>query len=392
MADSPDDKFESNPNPAAHAEPSHIGNVLASTLDLVEDAGAGGDEQQPGLLGYPTGFPHLDAFTGGLEPGTLTVIASRPGIGRTTLLTDICRRNAITDASPVLVFTLEESQEAFVMRVLSAEARVARHYLRSGRMADEDWKRLAKTLPLVSSAPLFVEAPASTDMKTVREIASRMVEKHGVVLVAIDGIQDVRPEKRSDLREREVGDVVRDIKTLARELSVPVVATSHLNRGPENRFGRKPELDDLRESGAITFAADTLLLLHRPDAHDKLDRPGEADVWLAKHRQGPTGVVTLVFMGHYGRFAHLEREPEEDKPKPPADWLTDWMKNATCRFSDPVSFSQSRCHVTGRTDTGLRIAGHCRHSFGWPCLRSGVGASRGCERSARGGGCRRSGG
>ncbi|MFJ7242699.1 DnaB-like helicase C-terminal domain-containing protein [Streptomyces olivaceus] len=322
MVDSPGDKSESNSHPTERAERSLVGSILAGTLDLIEDAGAGGDDQQSRLLGYPTGFPHLDSVTRGLEPGTLTVIASRPGIGRTTLLTDICRRNAITGGSPVLVFTLEESQDAFVMRVLSAEAGVARHHLRSGRMADADWKRLAKTLPVVSSAPLFVEAPASTDMKAIRETASNMVEKHGVVLIAIDGIQDVRPEKRSDLREREVGDVVRDLKTLARELNVPVVASSHLNRGPENRFGRRPELDDLRESGAITFAADTLLLLHRPDAHDKLDRPGEADVWLAKHRQGPTGVVTLAFMGHYGRFVHLEPEPEQDKPKPPADWLS----------------------------------------------------------------------
>ncbi|MEU9578825.1 replicative DNA helicase [Streptomyces chilikensis] len=317
--------------PPLHEEPSHIGHLLEEALDHAEAAGTPTEGQQRGVVGLETGFEYLDWLIGGLEPGTLTVVASRPSIGRTTFLSDVARRNAIRNQQPVLVFTFEESTEAFIMRVLSAEARVARHHIRGGLMTDDDWTRLAKTVPVVASAPLFIQSPGRADMRFIADTTRDMIEEHDVQLIVVDGIQDIRPGKRSDLREREVGDIVRDLKTLARELNIPVLASSHLNRAAERRWGNRPELDDLRESGAITFAADTIILLHREDAYE-LDTPraGEADLFVAKNRQGPTGTVVVAFQGHYGRFVHISKEDLESinaeaaKSMPPAsDWLKD---------------------------------------------------------------------
>ncbi|MEU4506829.1 DnaB-like helicase C-terminal domain-containing protein [Streptomyces sp. NPDC024089] len=291
----------------ASDKPSVIGDLLGSLLDDVV-----GIVENPttytALRGLPTGFRDLDLVTGGLTPGSLTVIASRPQMGRTTLLTDICRNTAIKHNMATAIYSLEESGELFLMRVLAAEARVARNHILYGTMTDDDWTRVARRVPDISAAPLHVKTPSRLTMATLEAEARELVNEHGVALLAVDGIQDIRPAKRSDLREREVGDVVRDLKALARELSIPIVATSHLNRNPEQRYDRLPKLDDLRESGAITFAADTILLLHREDAYE-LDTPraGEADFYIAKHRQGPTCVITTAFQGHYGRFREMAR-------------------------------------------------------------------------------------
>jgi replicative DNA helicase len=293
--------------------PDSLSAMLEGALADVESAGQANYGVKPSLdtdgaklPGLSTGFADLDALTGGLTDGSLTVIASRPSMGRTTLLTDICRSTAIRLGVPTLVFTLEESGRDFSRRVLCAEGRVAQHRLRSGGVTDDDWTRLSRRMTAVANAPLFIKAPPRINMLTLAEQAQEMMEKEDVQFIAVDGIQDIRPEKRSDLREREVGDVVRDLKTLARELDVPILATSHLNRGPESRVDKRPRLDDLRESGAITFAADTIVLLHREDYYE-LDSPraGEADLFVAKHRQGPTAFITVAFQGHYGRFIDM---------------------------------------------------------------------------------------
>lgn len=286
--------------------PTHLGEWMRTALDNF-------DNPSSGPMSVRTGFRDLDALTGGLHPGTLTVIASRPGIGRTTLLSDICRRVAIGDTMTVAAWTLEESGEAFTTRAMCAEARVARHHVTTNRLDDEAWTRLGKTAPAVAGAPLYLKAPAAVTMAELRAEALEHAEEDGLRLIAVDGIQDIKPDKRSDLREREVGDVVRELKSLARELNVPVLATSHLNRGAEQRYDRRPMLDDLRESGAITYAADTIILLHRDDAYERESpRAGEADLIVAKHRQGPTAVITLAFQAHYGRFVDM-----------PEGWVTD---------------------------------------------------------------------
>ncbi|MFF1444145.1 replicative DNA helicase [Streptomyces sp. NPDC058295] len=281
----------------------HIGDVCEGLMDTLESVAHGKGET---LTGLGTGFEDLDYLTRGLEPGTLTVVASRPAMGRTTFLSDICRHNAIKNNIPTLVFTLEENRQSFTRRVVAAEARVPIHHMRAGTMTDEDWTRLGRRLPVVLESPLFIRDTARVDMRLIQLETATMMEKRDVRLVCIDGVQDIRPEKRSDLREREVGDVVRDLKTMARELDIPVVVTSHLNRSPEYRPDKIPRLDDLRESGAITFASDTLIMLHREDAYEKESpRAGEADLIVAKHRHGPAATVMVAHQGHYGRFVDM---------------------------------------------------------------------------------------
>jgi replicative DNA helicase len=284
-----------------------IGDLLSGVLDDIEATGSRQSQQDPNSLrGIPTGFTDLDSLTGGQIAGRLIVIASRPALGRSTLLSDMCRHAAIKHNVPTVAYTLEETREHFITRIQSAEARVARHHIHMGTMTDEDWTRLARVTPTIADAPLRIKSPGRLTMRQLEDEVAELVQEHGVRLVAVDGIQDIRPAKRSDLREREVGDVVRDLKTLARELNVPIVATSHLNRSPEQRWDKKPMLDDLRESGAITFAADVIILLHREDAYDlESPRAGEADFIVAKHRNGPTAVVTVAFQGHYGRFVDM---------------------------------------------------------------------------------------
>lgn len=285
-----------------------IGDLASDVLDDIESVASSNQDPRTAnsLRGISTGFTELDQVTGGNINGRLMVIASRPGLGRSTLLTDMCRHTAIKLNLPTVAYTLEESSAHFVTRIKSAEARVPRLNLHNGTMQEEHWTRLARVMPKISAAPMWIKSPSSLTMRQFREDVTELVQVHGVRLVAVDGIQDIRPEKRSDLREREVGDIVRDLKTLARELNVPIIATSHLNRSPEHRWDKKPMLDDLRESGAITFAADVLILLHREDAYEKESpRAGEADLILAKHRNGPTRTVTVAFQGHYGRFVDM---------------------------------------------------------------------------------------
>lgn len=289
--------------PSDHTDrPDSAGSICASLLNNLEDNAKSVYDR----AAITTGFNELDNLLQGLEPGSLTVIASRPGIGRTTLLTDICRWNAVRQGVPTLAYTLEEKRSAFMQRVLGAESRVALFRMRSGGMNDEDWTRVARRVPDVSGAPLYVRAPGRINMLTLSLEAQEMVEEEGVRLVAVDGVQDIRPDKRSDMREREVGDIARDLKTMVRELDVPVVVTSHLNRGPEQREDKKPMLDDLRESGAITYAADNIILLHREDAYDKASpRGGEADLFVAKYRHGPAALITVAYQAHYGRFVDM---------------------------------------------------------------------------------------
>src|SRR5213076_2045364 len=199
-------------------------------------------------MAMTTGFRDLDPLMSGQHPGTLTVIASRPAMGRSTLLLDICRTTAIENRVPTLHISLEHETSDTTMRIMSAEARVALHHLRAGTMSEEDTERLNRRLPKVANAPLYLWAPPYLKAAEIAERAREETANRDVRLIAIDGVQDIRPEKRNDLREREVGDVVRDLKALARELQIPVVCTSHLNRAPEQRADRVPALDDLRES------------------------------------------------------------------------------------------------------------------------------------------------
>jgi len=204
------------------------------------------------------------------------------------------------------IFSLEMSKSEITMRLLSAEAKVPLGHMRSGNMSDDDWARLARRMGEVADAPLYIDDSPNLTMMEIRAKARRLKQRHDLRLVIVDYLQLMTSGKRVENRQVEVSDFSRSLKLLAKELGVPVVALSQLNRGPEQRTDKKPMLSDLRESGSLEQDADMVVLLHREDAYERESpRAGEADLILAKHRNGPTGVVTVAFQGHYSRFVDM---------------------------------------------------------------------------------------
>jgi replicative DNA helicase len=223
-----------------------------------------------------------------------------------TLGLDFARSCSIKNGLTSVIFSLEMSRSEITMRLLSAEAKVALHHMRSGHMSDDDWARLARRMGEVADAPLYIDDSPNLTMMEIRAKARRLRQRNDLRLVVIDYLQLMTSGKRVESRQQEVSEFSRSLKLLAKELEVPVVGISQLNRGPEQRQDKKPMLSDLRESGSIEQDADMVLLLHREDAYERESpRAGEADLILAKHRNGPTGVVTVAFQGHYSRFVDM---------------------------------------------------------------------------------------
>jgi replicative DNA helicase len=223
-----------------------------------------------------------------------------------TIGLDFARASAIRHQLTTVIFSLEMSRNEITMRLLSAEARVPLHHMRAGQMTDDDWNRIARCTGEVSSAPLFIDDSPNMTMMEIRAKCRRLKQRHDLKLVVIDYLQLMSSGKRVESRQQEVAEFSRALKLLAKELEVPVVAISQLNRGPEQRQDKKPMLSDLRESGSIEQDADMVILLHREDAYEKESpRAGEADFIVAKHRNGPTATITVAFQGHYSRFVDM---------------------------------------------------------------------------------------
>ena len=223
-----------------------------------------------------------------------------------TLALDFARAASIKHGLTSAFFSLEMGRNEITMRLLSAEARVALHAMRSGTMQDEDWTRLARRMSEVAEAPLFIDDSPNLSMMEIRAKCRRLKQQHDLRLVIVDYLQLMTSNKRVESRQVEVSEFSRSLKLLAKELSVPVIALSQLNRGPEQRTDKKPMVSDLRESGSIEQDADMVILLHREDAYEKESpRAGEADLIVAKHRNGPTATVTVAFQGHYSRFVDM---------------------------------------------------------------------------------------
>src|SRR5690606_1892403 len=224
-----------------------------------------------------------------------------------TLALDFARAASIKHGLTSAFFSLEMGRNEITMRLLSAEARVALHAMRSGTMQDEDWTRLARRMSEVAEAPLFIDDSPNMTMMEIRAKCRRLKQQHDLRLVIIDYLQLMTSNKRVESGQVEVSEFSRSLKLLAKELQVPVVALSQLNRGPEQRTDKKPMISDLRESGSIEQDADVVILLHREDAYEKESpRAGEADLIVAKHRNGPTDVITVAFQGHYQRFVDMQ--------------------------------------------------------------------------------------
>ncbi len=277
-------------------------DVINSTMEEIDAASSRGE----GLVGVPTGFADLDRLTNGLHPGQMVIVAARPAIGKSTLGLDICRAASIKHQQTSAIFSLEMSRTEITMRLLSAESGVLLQNMRKGTMREDDWTRLASTMGKVSEAPMFIDDSPNMSLMEIRAKCRRLKQRHDLRLIVVDYLQLMSSGKRVESRQQEVSEFSRALKLLAKELEVPVIAISQLNRGPEQRTDKRPQMSDLRESGSLEQDADMVILLHREDAYERESpRAGEADLIVAKHRNGPTDTVTVAFQGHYARFVDM---------------------------------------------------------------------------------------
>ena len=278
--------------------------LLQPTMDEIDSIASRGGIS----LGVPTGITELDEVTNGLHSGQMIIVAARPGVGKSTLGMDFMRSCSVRHGMASVIFSLEMSRTEIVMRLLSAEAKIKLGDMRSGRMSDDDWTRLARRMSEISEAPLFVDDSPNLTMMEIRAKARRLKQRHDLKLVVVDYLQLMTSGKKVESRQQEVSEFSRSLKLLAKELEVPVVAISQLNRGPEQRTDKKPMVADLRESGSLEQDADMVILLHRPDAFERDDpRGGEADLILGKHRNGPTATITVAHQLHLSRFVDMAR-------------------------------------------------------------------------------------
>jgi replicative DNA helicase len=276
--------------------------LLQETLDEIEKISSHGGVG----TGIPTGFQQLDEVTNGLHPGQMITVAGRPGSGKSTLALDLARSAAVKHQKATAIFSLEMGRLEIMMRLFAAEAGVALQSMRSGHMSDQDWRRLALRSSELASAPLYIDDSPNMTMMEIRAKARRLKQRNDLQLVVIDYLQLMTSGKRVESRQQEVSEFSRSMKLLAKELDIPVVALSQLNRSPEQRSDKKPMLSDLRESGSIEQDSDVVLLVHRPDLYEPdTERAGEADLIIAKHRNGPTATVAVAFQGRYSRFVDM---------------------------------------------------------------------------------------
>ncbi|MBE6477019.1 MAG: replicative DNA helicase [Propionibacteriaceae bacterium] len=279
-------------------------DLLEPTIDEMEAIQSHDDA----MSGVPTGFAELDELTNGLHAGQMVIVAARPAVGKSTLALDLARSAAVKNGLTTVYFSLEMGKTELVMRLLSAEAGVPLNHIRNGKMSEDDWQQIVRKTGHVQEAPLFIDDSPNLTMMEIRSKARRLRQRNDLRLVIIDYLQLMSSGRKVESRQLEVSEFSRQIKLLAKELQIPVIALCQLNRGPEQRNDKKPMLSDLRESGSLEQDADVVILLHREDAYDRdSPRAGEADFIVAKHRNGPTATVTTAFQGHYSRFVDMQR-------------------------------------------------------------------------------------
>lgn len=283
-----------------HIEPpEELFDGLLPCMDTLDSVASG----EPLAAGLPTGFRDLDACLCGLTPGSLNVIAARPGVGRTTMALQLLRAAALRSAVPAALFTFESTRQKVIERLIAAEARLNLSRMRSGLMTDDEWTRMATTMKKIAEAPLVISSTAAPDLDALQLTLTQTVREHQSQLVAIDPLNMIVARKFADNREREVAEIARRLKAIAMDLNVVIVSTTELSRAADMRADKRPVLSDLRDADAIAQVSDVALLLHRPDAYERDDpRAGEIDIIIAKNRNGPTCTITVGHQLHYGRF------------------------------------------------------------------------------------------
>ncbi len=285
-------------------EYSQLKELLNESFEQIEQLAERGSE----VTGLPTGFDDLDRITAGLQPQNLIIIAARPAMGKSSLCLNLSQFVSVEARRPSIIFSLEMSKMEIVNRLLSSEAKIDSSKLRTGRLEDTDWRKLGDALGKLSEAPLFIDDTPSISLMEIRAKCRRLKQRHGLDLVIVDYLQLMQSHRRVDSRQQEVAEISRGLKMLAKELDVPVIALSQLSRQPESRTDKRPMLADLRESGSIEQDADIVGFIYRDEVYDdeSPDR-GIAELIIAKHRNGRTGVVRLAFLDHLTKFANLAR-------------------------------------------------------------------------------------
>ena len=259
------------------------------------------------VTGLPTGFVDLDERTSGLQKGDLIIVAARPAMGKTSLCLNIAQNASVRTGETVGIFSLEMSKEQLVLRMLCADARIDAHRLRTGKLNEKDWARLAKAYADLSNSKIFIDDSAMLTPLEMRAKCRRLKAEHGLGLIIVDYLQLVTGAGRIENRQQEISSISRSLKGLAKELGLPVIALSQLSRAPEARTDRRPQLSDLRESGAIEQDADLVMFIYREEEHKPTDENrGIAEIIIGKQRNGPTGTIKLAFIKEFTRFENLE--------------------------------------------------------------------------------------
>jgi replicative DNA helicase len=281
-----------------------ISSIFQETISDLEERPASG------MIGIPTGYTDLDAMTRGLNPSNLLILAGRPGMGKTSLALNIAEHVAIRENKAVGVFSLEMSQQELALRILSSEADVSYGPLRSGHLSQKQWDRVVQHVRKISGAPIFIDDSANPTLLEVASKARRLKAEHQLQLVILDYLQLMQAGGKYENRNLEISAITRGLKQLAKELDLPVIALSQLSRQPERRGGdHRPQLADLRESGSIEQDADMVMFIYRDELYDpESEDQGIAELIIAKHRNGETGTVRLVFLGQTTKFCNMARQ------------------------------------------------------------------------------------
>jgi replicative DNA helicase len=290
-----------------------IGKILHNTFEYIERL----YERKEHVTGVATGFEKLDLMTSGFQPSDFVIIAGRPSTGKTAFALNIAQFVGITLRGKVLILSLEMSAQQLVQRMLCAEAKVDSQSVRTGMLQASDWTRLTAAAGRLSEAPIFIDDSPNLTVLEARAKARRMKAEHGLELVIIDYLQLMRGRAHLDNRQQEISEISRSLKALAKELAVPVVALSQLSRAVETREQRRPQLSDLRESGALEQDSDLILFLYRPSMYrDDLpvEKANVAEVIVGKQRNGPTGSVEVVFLPQYARFENIAEQHRQPQP------------------------------------------------------------------------------
>lgn len=291
---------------ARNGGPQNIKEFLAKTMDKIDTLFQTGDA----ITGVPTGYHDFDEMTSGLQSSDLVIVAGRPSMGKTTYAMNIAENVAIKSKLPVLVFSMEMPGDSIVMRMLSSLCRIDQLRIRTGKLEDDDWPRISSTVSMLSEAPFFIDDTPALSPAELRARSRRVAKEHGQLgLIVVDYLQLMQVPGFSENRTAEISEISRSLKALAKELKVPVIALSQLNRSLEQRADKRPVMSDLRESGAIEQDADLIVFIYRDEVYNENSPDkGTAEIIIAKQRNGPIGKVRLTFLGQYTCFENFIRQ------------------------------------------------------------------------------------